>query len=92
MKRELFKKLLDSVNEAAAIERGIQAPSRSFKIKSGCDLSSVRAKLHPSQTKFASLMGIGEDKLQNWEQRRRKPSGPGQSPPAPCRLNSRRGA
>jgi putative transcriptional regulator len=76
MKKELFDELLESVKEAAAIERGARAPSRKFEIRNGSDVSRVRAKLHLSQTKFASLMGISEDTLQNWEQGRRKPSGP----------------
>lgn len=29
-----------------------------------------------SQVKFAQLLGISEDTLQNWEQGRRKPAGP----------------
>jgi putative transcriptional regulator len=76
MKKELFDELLESVKEAAAIERGIRAPSREFEVKSGNDVSRVRNRLHLSQTKFARLMGISEDTLQNWEQGRRKPSGP----------------
>jgi putative transcriptional regulator len=76
MKKELFDELLESVQEAAAIERGARAPSRKFEIKSGNDVSRVRNRLHLSQTKFARLMGISEDTLQNWEQGRRKPSGP----------------
>jgi len=76
MKKELFDELLESVKEATAIERGERAPSRKFEIKNGNDVSHVRAKLHLSQTKFASLMGISENTLQNWEQGRRKPSGP----------------
>ena|SRR5476649_2235001 len=76
MKKELFDELLESVQEAVAIERGTRAPSRKFEIKSGNDVSRVRNRLHLSQTKFARLMGISEDTLQNWEQGRRKPSGP----------------
>lgn len=36
----------------------------------------VRNKLGLPQTKFAKLLGISEDTLQNWEQGRRKPAGP----------------
>ena len=36
----------------------------------------VRGKLGLSQTKFASLLGISENTLQNWEQGRRQPTGP----------------
>jgi putative transcriptional regulator len=36
----------------------------------------TRGKLGLSQSKFASLLGISEDTLQNWEQGRREPTGP----------------
>jgi DNA-binding transcriptional regulator YiaG len=35
----------------------------------------VRGKLGLSQTKFANLLGISENTLQNWEQGRRQPTG-----------------
>jgi putative transcriptional regulator len=35
----------------------------------------VRGKLGLSQTKFASLLGISENPLQNWEPGRRQPTG-----------------
>jgi putative transcriptional regulator len=75
MKKELFEELLQSVNEAAAIERGKLKPSRSFKIKTANDVARVRNRLGLSQNKFARLLGISENTLQNWEQGRRKPAG-----------------
>ena len=36
----------------------------------------VRGKLGLSQSKFAALLGISADTLQNWEQGRREPTGP----------------
>jgi putative transcriptional regulator len=76
MKKELFNELLQSVKEAAAIERGEIKPSRKFEIKTANDVLRVRNKLGLPQTKFARLLGISEDTLQNWEQGRRKPAGP----------------
>jgi putative transcriptional regulator len=76
MKKKLFTELLQSVNEAAAIERGEAKPSRKFEIRTANDVVRVRNKLGLPQTKFAKLLGISEDTLQNWEQGRRKPSGP----------------
>ncbi|MSU61589.1 MAG: helix-turn-helix domain-containing protein [Pedosphaera sp.] len=35
-----------------------------------------RCRALPPQTKFARLLGISEDTLQNWEQGRRNPTGP----------------
>lgn len=76
MKKELFDELLQSVKEAAAIEGGKMKPSRQFKVKSGADVAAVRTKMGLSQSKFAALLSISEDTLQNWEQGRRKPTGP----------------
>jgi putative transcriptional regulator len=75
MKKELFDELLQSVKEAAAIERGKLKPSRSFEIKTANDVARVRNRLGLSQNKFARLLGISENTLQNWEQGRRKPAG-----------------
>ncbi len=76
MKKELFDELLQSVKEAVAIERGKAKPSRTFEVKTANDVVLVRNKLGLSQTKFARLLGISEDTLQNWEQGRRRPAGP----------------
>jgi putative transcriptional regulator len=76
MKKELFDELLQSVKEAAAIERGRAKPSRTFEVKTANDVVRVRSRLGLSQNKFARLLGISENTLQNWEQGRRKPAGP----------------
>ncbi|HVR36387.1 MAG TPA: helix-turn-helix domain-containing protein [Methylomirabilota bacterium] len=76
MKKELINELLQSVQEAAAIERGEAKPSRRFEVRSANDVVRVRQKLGLPRTKFARLLGISEDTLQNWEQGRRKPAGP----------------
>jgi putative transcriptional regulator len=76
MRKELFDELLQSVKEAAAIERGKAKPSRTFEVKTANDIVRVRHKLGLSQNKFARLLGISEDTLQNWEQGRRRPAGP----------------
>ena len=73
MKKELFNELLQSVKEAAAIERGDAKPSRTFQVKNANDVVRVRNKLGLPQIKFAKLLGISEDTLQNWEQGRRFP-------------------
>jgi putative transcriptional regulator len=75
MKKELFDELLQSVKEATAIERGKVKPSRTFEVKTGNDVVRVRSGLGLSQHKFARLLGISENTLQNWEQGRRKPAG-----------------
>jgi putative transcriptional regulator len=40
------------------------------------DVAALRAKFKLSQAKFAALLGISVDTLQNWEQQRRQPEGP----------------
>lgn len=76
MKNELFDELMQSVREATAIERGMTKPSRTFEIQTGNDVADIRGRLGLSQPKFARLLGISENTLQNWEQGRRSPTGP----------------
>jgi putative transcriptional regulator len=76
MKKELFDELLRSLKEAAAIERGRANPSRRFEVKEPNDVLRVRTRLGISQSRFAKLLGISENTLQNWEQGRRRPTGP----------------
>jgi putative transcriptional regulator len=75
MKKELFEELLESVKQAKAIEKGQLNPARTFKIDPRNDIVKVRGKLKLSQTKFAAILGISTDTLQNWEQGRREPTG-----------------
>jgi putative transcriptional regulator len=47
-----------------------------FHVNPQSEVVRVRGKLGLSQSKFASLLGISADTLQNWEQGRRSPTGP----------------
>ena len=76
MNKELFEQLKQSLREAAQIKRGELKPSRVFKIDPKNDIVKVRGKLGLSQSKFAAVLGISADTLQNWEQGRRTPAGP----------------
>ena len=76
MKKELFEELLESVKQAKAIEQGELKPARTFHLNPKTDIVKVRGKLGLSQSKFAAVMGISADTLQNWEQGRRSPTGP----------------
>ena len=76
MKKELFEELLESVKQAKAIERGELKASRVFRVSPKNTVVKARGKLGLSQSKFASLLGISQDTLQNWEQGRREPTGP----------------
>jgi putative transcriptional regulator len=76
MKKEFFEELLESVKQAKAIEKGKLKPARTFKFDSKNNVAKIRGKLRLSQSQFAAVLGISQDTLQNWEQGRRKPSGP----------------
>ena len=75
MKARMFEELLGSVREGGAILRGEKKPSRSFNVgPSG--IRAIRERTSLSQSEFADLMGVSVKTLQNWEQKRRRPTGP----------------
>ena len=81
MRKDLFEQLLESVKEAKAIAAGRRRASRVFRAEDLLtdeypDVATLRAHFKLSQAKFAALLGISVDTLQNWEQRRRRPEGP----------------
>lgn len=75
MNDKLFNELLESVKQAGEIMRGKRKPSRVF-VRTPGDVRSIRADMGVSQSEFARMMSVSVDTLQNWEQGRRKPSGP----------------
>lgn len=76
MKKELFEELKQSLREAKLIKRGQLKPGRVSHVSPESSIVGVRGKLGLSQSKFAAILGISADTLQNWEQGRRTPSGP----------------
>ena len=75
MKRRVFEELLDSVREGGAILRGQRTPSRRIAIRSS-GVRVIRERTSLSQSEFARLLGVSVKTLQNWEQDRRRPTGP----------------
>src|SRR6202049_1978038 len=75
MKREMFEELLDSVREAGTILRGVKKPSRRVVIGAS-GVRTIRDRTKLSQSEFARLIGVSVKTLQNWEQDRRRPTGP----------------
>jgi putative transcriptional regulator len=75
MKKKLFKDLVESMTQMNEIVRGERAPSREFYIDAD-SIKKLRSKVGLSQSKFAALMQVELSTLQNWEQGRRKPTGP----------------
>ncbi len=75
MSSELFQELAESIKEAGRIRRGKAKPSRVFRYDA-TDIRKLRESVHVSQAKFARMIGVSKDTLQNWEQGRRHPRGP----------------
>jgi putative transcriptional regulator len=75
MKKQMFEELLGSVREAGAVLRGQKKPSRRTVIGSQ-GVRAIRERTTLSQSEFAHLIGVSVKTLQNWEQDRRRPSGP----------------
>lgn len=70
-----FGELLASVREGGAILRGQHKPSRSFVVEAS-GVRAIRERTSLSQSEFADLIGVSIKTLQNWEQDRRRPTGP----------------
>ncbi|HEY6392191.1 MAG TPA: helix-turn-helix domain-containing protein [Bryobacteraceae bacterium] len=75
MKRRMFDQLLQSVKEGGAILRSENKTARRFTMRSP-QVKAVREKTSLSQSEFACLIGVSVKTLQNWEQDRRRPTGP----------------
>ena len=75
MQKRMFRELLGSVREGGAILRGEKKPARRAIIGSST-VRSIRERTSLSQSEFAHLIGVSVKTLQNWEQDRRRPTGP----------------
>ena len=75
MEKTLFDDLKQSLKEAKAIRVGETNASRRFTV-APIDVKAVRAKTGLSQNEFAQMIQISTRTLQNWEQKRRNPTGP----------------
>lgn len=69
-KRDIGMEVLESIK---AIKKG---EGRKLKFEMPADVRKTRERLSLSQSAFAALMGVSTRTLQDWEQGRRKPSGP----------------
>ena len=75
MKPKMFEELLESVREGGAILRGQRAAPRRFEVGSS-GIRAIRERTSLSQSEFARLIGVSVKTIQNWEQDRRRPTGP----------------
>lgn len=75
MKKKMFQELIESVKEGGRIFRSEQTPSRVFKYNA-VDIKKLRTGVGVSQARFAHMIGVSVNTVQNWEQGRRIPRGP----------------
>lgn len=75
MDSELFGHLKQSLLEAKLIRQHRAEPSRRSDVSS-IDVKAVRERTKLSQEEFAMAIHVSVKTLQNWEQRRRNPTGP----------------
>ncbi|MGB3742728.1 MAG: NadS family protein [Castellaniella sp.] len=74
MDAQLFEDLKDSLRQAKAIRQGKLEGRRTTVTP--IDVKAVREQTHLSQHEFAAAIHVSVRTLQNWEQRRRSPTGP----------------
>ena len=70
------KRLIKGLKEAVAVAKGESAPARVY---TDVDVAKIRAKLKLSQSEFAALLDVSKRVVQDWEQRRKAPSGAARS-------------
>ncbi len=77
-KRDMGQEILDGIREIKAFKEN-QDNLRPHTLKEPAAPQEIRAKLKLSQSAFAGLMGVSLRTVQDWEQGRRKPSGPAEA-------------
>jgi len=75
VKRDIGQEILEGIQEIKAHKAG-KKTLHTHTLKEPAAPQVIRAKLKLPQSTFAGLMGVSLRKVQDWEQRRRKPSGP----------------
>lgn len=74
-KRDIGIEILEGLRDIKAYKAG-RKMLRVRTLKQPASPRSIRIKLKLSQSAFAGLMGVSLRTVQDWEQGRRKPSGP----------------
>ncbi|AIX52370.1 helix-turn-helix domain-containing protein [Pantoea eucrina] len=78
MDQKLFSRLTASMGQMNEIIEGSAEPSRVTEVNQS-SIKQLRDKTGLSQSGFATLISVSVDTLKNWEQGRRKPTGPAQA-------------
>ena len=76
--RNIGLEILEGIQEIKAYKIG-EVDLRTRVLIEPSTPKEIRAKLRLSQAAFAGLMGVSLRTVQDWEQGRRKPSGPAKS-------------
>ena len=76
MEKNLFRNLVQSLEEASAIAKGEALASRRIKVAPLPDVRVIRERAGLSQSELARLMRVSVRTIQRWEVYRRKPTGP----------------
>jgi putative transcriptional regulator len=74
----LWQEILDGVREIQAYNRG-ELPPGTLRVWETVPVAKpveIRARMNLSQQGFAAILGVSVRTLQEWEQGRRKPTGP----------------
>ena len=73
--RNIGMEILEGIRDIKAHKAG-KKTLRTHTLKEPAPPQVIRAKLKLSQSAFAGLLGVSLRTVQDWEQGRRKPSGP----------------
>ncbi len=76
--RDIGNEILEGLGEIKAF-KAKKINLNTHTLKQPSSPKEIRAKLHLSQAAFAGLMGVSTRTVQDWEQGRRKPSGPAEA-------------
>ncbi len=76
MNEQHFDELLDSVRDMGRHMRGDPVQGLRIREFPEPDVKAIRERTGLSQTRFAYLIGVKPKTLQNWEQKRVRPTGP----------------
>ena len=75
MDKKAFQELAESVRWMGKHMRGEAKALRVYEFPDP-DVQAIRKKTRLSQSEFAGMIRVSVKTLQNWEQRRRSPTGP----------------
>ena len=77
MSTRAFDRIKAGLRDAIAHAAGEASRARARRVRRPeIDVVAVRAKLRLTQAEFAQHCGVSLATLRNWEQRRRRPTGP----------------